>query len=272
MEKKIVNFGLLGEKLSHSFSPLIHKFIFENLGIDLNYNLFEVTQDEIMNFKDEMKKYNILGVNITIPYKKSFIENLDYISENAKKIAAINLLYLRENKFYGDNTDYFGFKETLLKNNIEVGDKNFYIIGRGGASLAVKAVLTDLGAKNTCSLYRENKNSYIIFPKNISKDIEKNIIINTTPVGMYPNIHDNIIPENFLKNFTLAIDLIYNPLETVFLNKAKAFGLKTINGLTMLIEQAIKTDEILLDIKINEKIRKNLYIFIENFIKNGDNL
>ncbi len=268
----MLNFGLLGEKLSHSLSPLIHKFIFKNLNVEAEYKLFEVSQNEIKNFKKRMMEENISAVNITVPYKKIFIQDLDFISKSAKQIGAINLLYLKENKFYGDNTDYYGFEKTLLANKIEsnIENKNIYIIGRGGASLAIKAVLKNLGATKVFSLYRENKNSLIIFPKNISEDIERNIIINATPVGIYPNINENIVPEDFLKNFKIAIDLIYNPAETLFLKQAKKMGIQAINGLTMLVEQAIKTDEILLNIKIDEKLRKDLYIFINDFlIKNS---
>ncbi len=261
------NLGLLGEKLSHSFSPIIHEFIFKNLNIKAHYDLFEVNENEILNFKKKMITNNIKGVNITIPYKKTFIDYLNSISPSAKKIGAINLLYIKNNKFYGDNTDYYGFKKTILNNNINVNNKNIYIIGRGGASLAVKAVLKDLRATNIISLYRKDKNSPIVFPNNISTKKETNIIINTTPVGMYPNINENIVPKDFLKNFSVAIDLIYNPLETVFLKEAKTLNLKTINGLTMLIEQAIKTDEILLDIKIDENFKKKLYEYLKKYFK-----
>ena len=99
-------FGLLGKKLSHSLSPLLHSAFFEEMGIEAEYKLYEVAEDEIDNFKNYMFENSIEGVNITVPYKKAFLDKLDFISDEAKEIGAINLLYIKENKFYGDNTDY----------------------------------------------------------------------------------------------------------------------------------------------------------------------
>ena len=170
-------------------------------------------------------------------------------------------MYVKDGKFYGDNTDYYGFYRTIVDNNIDVKDKKIYILGRGGASLSVRAVLEDLGAENITSLYRENKESTMNFPENFSGDI----IINTTPVGMYPNIEESIVPKELLKNFKIAIDLIYNPIETKFLKFAQENGLKTINGMKMLVEQAIRTDEILLNITFSDEMREKY----ENFYLRG---
>ena len=148
-------FGLLGKKLSHSFSPNIHKKIFEILDVEASYDLFEVAEENILDFQRSMLENNIVGVNMTIPYKKIFMDKLNLISEIAKKIGSINLMYVKDGKFYGDNTDYYGFYRTIVDNNIDVKDKKIYILGRGGASLSVRAVLEDLGAENITSLYRE---------------------------------------------------------------------------------------------------------------------
>jgi len=230
-------FGLLGKKLSHSLSPLLHKVFFEEFGVEAEYKLYEVTETEIDKFKSYMLENSIEGVNITVPYKKVFLDKLDFISDEAKAIGAINLLYIKDNKFYGDNTDYYGFKETLISNQIKSSEKRIAIIGRGGASASV--------------------------------------IINTTPVGMYPNIEDNIVDEQILKKFKVAIDLIYNPLETKFLKIARENGLKSINGMEMLIEQALKTDEILYDIvlsnQLREKIIKKIIKRVKEFYEDHDN-
>lgn len=258
--------GLLGEKLSHSLSPLIHNYIYSKLDMKLNYELFEVKNTDIHKFKTYMQENHINAVNITIPYKKIFIDSLDFISENAKKIGSINLLYLKNGKFYGENTDYYGFKYTLEKHNITVKNKKIFILGKGGASLSVQAVLKDLGATDINILARKDKESSIIFNENISGDI----VINTTPVGMFPNIENNIVPKNIISNFKVAIDLIYNPLETEFLKQASKLGLKSINGLDMLIEQAIKTDEILFNISFDNKLRTELQDLLKNhFLENG---
>lgn len=255
--------GLLGEKLSHSFSPIIHNYIYKELSINLSYELFEVNQDNILNFKNYMLANDIFAVNITIPYKKVFLDNVDCLSESVKKINSMNLLYIKDGRFYADNTDYEGFNYTLIKNNIDVKGKIVYIMGNGGAALTVRKVLEDLGAKKIVNIFRENKKSPIIFDTENMGDI----LINTTPLGMYPNTHQKFVPDNFLANFKIAIDLIYNPIETELLKSAKELGLKTINGVSMLIEQAIRTDEIIFSKNFNEKtkekLRKNLEIELE---------
>lgn len=264
-------FGLLGKKLSHSLSPLLHSIFFEEMGIEAEYKLYEVAEHEIDNFKNYMFENSIEGVNITVPYKKAFLDKLDFISDEAKEIGAINLLYIKENKFYGDNTDYYGFKQTLLTNQIEPSGKKIAIIGRGGASASVYKVLKDMGAEDIAFYFRKDKLSKIEFPEDMTGDI----IINTTPVGMYPNIEDNIVDEQILKKFNIAIDLIYNPLETKFLEIARKNALKTVNGMEMLIGQALKTDEILYDIvlsnQLREKIIKKIIKRVKEFYENNGN-
>lgn len=264
-------FGLLGKKLSHSLSPLLHSIFFEEMGIEAEYKLYEVAEHEIDNFKNYMFENSIEGVNITVPYKKAFLDKLDFISDEAKEIGAINLLYIKDNKFYGDNTDYYGFKQTLLTNQIEPSGKKIAIIGRGGASASVYKVLKDMGAEDIAFYFRKDKLSKIEFPEDMTGDI----IINTTPVGMYPNIEDNIVDEQILKKFNIAIDLIYNPLETKFLEIARKNGLKTVNGMEMLIGQALKTDEILYDLvlsnQLREKIIKKIIKRVKEFYENNGN-
>ena len=132
-------------------------------------------------------------------------------------------------------------------------------------------VLKDMGAEDITFYFRKDKLSKIEFPENMKGDI----IINTTPVGMYPNIHNNLVNEEILKNFKIAIDLIYNPFETKFLKIARENGLKTINGMDMLIEQALKTDEILygilLSTQLRKKIRKKMKKKVEEFYENNGN-
>ena len=264
-------FGLLGKKLSHSLSPLLHNTFFEDMGLKDEYKLYEVDETKIDNFKDYMLENSIEGVNITVPYKKYFLDKLDYISDEAKGIGAINLLYIKDNKFYGDNTDYYGFKYTLTKNDIDIKNKKIAIIGKGGASAGVYKVLRDMGAEDITFYFRKDKLSEIEFPENLRGDI----IVNTTPVGMYPNIRDNLVSKKILKNFKIAIDLIYNPIETKFLSEARKSGLKTINGMDMLIEQALKTDEILygilLSTQLRKKIRKKIKKKVEEFYENNGN-
>jgi len=235
------------------------------------HNLMDISKEVQSEWENCMLENSIEGVNITVPYKKVFLDKLDFISDEAKAIGAINLLYTKDNKFYGDNTDYYGFKQTLISNQIKPSEKRIAIIGRGGASASVYKVLKDMGAEDITFYFRKDKLSEIEFPENIEGDI----IINTTPVGMYPNIEDNIVDEQILKKFKIAIDLIYNPLETKFLKIARENGLKTVNGMEMLIGQALKTDEILYDIvlsnQLREKIIKKIVKRVKEFYENNGN-
>ncbi len=253
--------GLLGEKLSHSYSKIIHEIIFSHENINSEYKLYECPKENVESFQEYMKKNDIKGVNITMPYKLFFMDKLDEISEQAKQLGSINLMYFHEDKIYGDNTDYYGFLQTLIKNNIDVTNKSVSIIGNGGAAKAVKGVLKNLNAKEIHSYFRKDKKSKIEFI--VKGDAPKgDILINTTPIGMYPDVNSCPIDKKFIKNFNVVIDLIYNPLETELLKEAKLNSIKAVNGIEMLIYQAMKTDEIL----FNKKFGDELFECIKNHL------
>jgi shikimate dehydrogenase len=140
-------YALIGEKLSHSHSPLLHSEIFKDLNIDATYELLEVKEDELSKVIDNLKKGIYSGYNVTIPYKKVIMKYLDVITDEAKAIGAVNTISYKDGKVIGYNTDYYGFKETVINNNIDVLNKDCYILGTGGASLAVEHVILDLGGK-----------------------------------------------------------------------------------------------------------------------------
>jgi len=240
-------YGLLGEKLSHSKSPEIHNDIFKYLKIEASYDLIETGKENLMKY---IKKYD--GLNVTIPYKTEIIKYLKKVDEVAKNINAVNTIY----KEIGYNTDYYGFKKMLEINSIDVQNKIVYILGTGGASKAVFKYLKDNNAKSISFVSRTIKEENIISYEVLNK-VSGDIIINTTPVGMYPNIDKSPVESAVLKNFKVAIDLIYNPFETEFISISKKLNLKTTNGLYMLIGQAIKAEEIWQECKIdNEEIEK----------------
>lgn len=230
----MLKYALLGEKLGHSLSPEIHTEIFKALDINASYTLVETTPSGI---KEELIKYD--GLNVTIPYKTEVMKHLDALSDEAEKIGAVNTIY--ENKGY--NTDYFGFGKMLEINEIPVKEQVVYILGTGGASKAVNQYLKDHEATEIIFVSRSKMGEHII---NYDALIEKSgdLIINTTPVGMYPKIDESPVTKEVMKNFKYAIDLIYNPFETKFLRLAKAEDLITTNGLYMLVGQAVKTEEI----------------------------
>lgn len=261
-------FGLIGEKLGHSLSPEIHESLFEKVNIDGKYNLFSIKRENIKNAVESLKTLGIKGANVTIPYKEEIISQLDYISDEAKKIGAINTIFIKGNKSYGYNTDYYGFKEMLLKDNVEIEGKVFYVLGSGGASKAIVYCLLDAKASKVVLVSRDKQLAKEKFNNNdidfINYDELENIekayaVINTTPWGMYPSVETTAIDKSIFENFEVACDIVYNPEETRFLREAKEKGLKTVTGLYMLVAQAMKAEEIWNNFKVDNKIEIDIY-------------
>ena len=266
-------YGLLGEKLSHSLSPEIHSEILKAIDKSGAYKLFEVEKDNLNNFTKAIKLLKVKGCNVTIPYKKDIIKYVDVLSEEAKKIGAINTIYLKENKLYGYNTDYFGFGYMLQVSHIEVNNKIIVILGNGGASRAVLHYLLDNGA-NKIYIVSRNPNSEEFKYNNVKvisyedlKELKGDILINSTPVGMYPNTENSPVSKKVIDNFNSLVDLIYNPMETKFLSLGRELNKKTVGGLYMLVGQAVKAQEIWQETSISEEILRNVYNIVkENFI------
>lgn len=252
-------YGLIGEKLSHSVSPEIHYEILKKSNIQGNYSLYEIPKEEIHKVVDSFKLLGYKGVNVTIPYKLDIMEYLDEVSDEAKQIGAVNTLYFKDGKALGYNTDYYGFGMMLEANDIDVKGKKVLLLGNGGATKSVIKYLEDNDALNIYIASRSgsdkvNENSQDKI-KLISYDEIKNIsdgylVVNGTPVGMYPKVGVSPINEEDVKIFKVAVDLIYNPLETEILKLARENGLKSVNGLYMLVGQAVKAQEIWNNIKL----------------------
>lgn len=270
------SFGLLGEKLGHSLSPEIHRIIFEKLNINGTYNLFEINKENFHKAVDSVKTLSIKGVNVTIPYKEDVIKQLDFVSSEAKRIGAINTIKIVENKAFGYNTDYYGFGYMISKGNITIKNNDFYVLGSGGAAKAVVSYLEDKEAKsiNLVSRNKESaKESFKNFNINVIgyddlKDKKGYCIINTTPVGMYPKVDFSPVDKEIIANFSFAMDIVYNPLETKFLKMAKELGLKYVDGLYMLVGQGVKAEEIWNDIKINDEILDIIYEALKDILVN----
>jgi shikimate dehydrogenase len=259
MEKK---FGLIGENLKHTYSPFIHDRILDKLNIKGQYGVYEVKRTNLKYVVSGLKALGFSGVNVTIPYKVDIIDYLDLLNEEAAKIGAVNVIKISEdNSAIGYNTDYYGFGMMLRKYNIEIKDKNILILGTGGASRAVVQYLKDNFAGNITIVSRNIETARLKYEgydvieyQDISEVSDCSIIINTTPVGMYPDVNESAIEMKFLKNFKYAIDLVYNPTKTLFLKEAEKEGLITLNGLYMLVAQAVKSQEIWNEINIKENI------------------
>ena len=261
-----VNFyGLIGEKLSHSISPKIHNMIFETLNVNDSYRLFEIPKENIGNLREALKTLTIRGVNVTIPYKEKVIEYLDEISKEAKNIGAVNTIFNKSGKLIGYNTDYYGFKYMLEDKNINVKGKKVTVLGTGGASKAVLTYLLDshvseilLVSRKKKDLYKNEEKIKVIEYKDL-KGVLGDIIINTTPVGMYPKMQDSPVTLEIIKNYDVLVDLIYNPLETEFIKLGKENNKITCSGLMMLVGQAVKAEEIWQHKAIDKKVIIDIY-------------
>ncbi len=228
--------GLIGRNISYSFSKKYFEEKFKNLGIsNFSYSIFDL--QNIEEVQKLFKVENLIGFNVTIPYKEQIIPYLDELSVEAEKIGAVNCVLIKNEKKIGFNTDAYGFEKTLLLHKTET-QKTALILGDGGAAKAVKYVLE----KNNIFFISISRQSEINF-ENITNAIVKNhlIIIQCTPVGTFPNI-ENCLPFPFeaITSQHLIIDLIYNPSTTQFMRNAEKNGAKTVNGLLMLEQQAEK--------------------------------
>lgn len=230
-------YGLIGYPLSHSFSKKYFSEKFDKLSINAQYELFPIENIEL--FKEIITlNPNLKGFNVTIPYKEQIGQYLTDISIDAKEVGSINTIKIVENRLIGFNTDYIGFQKTLLP-LLNSNVKKAAILGTGGSSKAVIYVLKKLGIEYTSVSRIPSKGNEINYEdiNNIISSFQ--LIINTTPIGMFPNIND-VLPLNFkdITPSTIAYDLIYNPDETMFLQNCKKSGCITKNGLEMLIIQA----------------------------------
>ena len=249
-------FGLLGKKLGHSFSVPIH-----NMLADYEYKLYEKSPDEI---KDFLTNPQLDGMNVTIPYKKDVIPYCVSLSDAAKKIGSVNTLVLKEDGWHGHNTDYFGFVYMLKSADISPEGKKVLILGDGGASLTVQCALEDMGAREIVVMSRHTENTYDTLDHHYDSDI----IINTTPVGMYPNCSDSLVCLENFKNCRGVADLIYNPSRTKLVSDAIRLGIPCTNGLSMLVAQAKYACEIFRDEKIADERIDEIVIKIESQLKN----
>lgn len=266
-------YGVLGEKLPHSISPEIHDEIFSILNIDGAYKIFEVEKKDISKLCDSLRILKIKGTNVTIPYKQEVMKYLDSISEEAEKIGAVNTIYLKDGKLYGYNSDYFGFGTIIKKYDVELEGKITMVLGTGGASKAVVTYLLDKGVKKIYLVSRNHKNESDYKDDRVEyrtyeeiEEIKGDVIINTTPVGMYPKTGVSPVGENIIKNFDTLIDIIYNPRVTEFLAIGENLNKKVCGGLEMLVGQAIKSEEVWQEMDIDDEVFDKVFSKInENF-------
>lgn len=232
-------FGLLGKSLNHSFSQGYFTKKFEDEGIDAVYQNFELTQiDEV---KAVLLTENLRGLNVTVPYKVEVISLLDDLTEEASKIGAVNTIVFENERVIGANTDAFGFQQ-MIKPFLLNTHERALILGNGGASKAVAYVLKSIGLDVIFAARNPLEGQFHLSEVNDMMVKHCGIVVNTTPVGTWPNVDDYIsIPFHALTDAHLVVDLIYNPEQTEFLKHASESGATTLNGLTMLYQQAEKS-------------------------------
>ena len=236
-------FGLIGKSLSHSFSKSFFENYFSLNKIEASFDNYEFQNSE--DLKAFLSRKDVLGCSVTIPYKEQIIPFLDDLTEEAKEVGAVNCIKLENNRWVGYNTDVFGFKQSI-KPFLTNKHEKALVIGTGGAAKAVAYVLKEIGIEVlNISRIPQKRNEFGF--EDINEYMLKacKLIINTSPVGMFPNDHETIpFPFSFLTSEHLVVDLIYNPEETLFLKEAKANGAMILNGASMLKEQALKSWDI----------------------------
>ncbi len=231
----MTEYGLIGEKLGHSFSKIIHNQI-----ADYKYDLIELTSEGL---KDFMTQKKFKAVNVTIPYKQEVIAYLDEMTESAKSIGAVNCVRNENGKLIGHNTDFDGLMSLIEYLGVEVKDKWVLILGTGGTSDTANAVCETLGANRIIKVGRSGKDGSITYEEAIEGCRGAQIIINTTPVGMYPDNFSQAIDLEHFPNLEGVIDVVYNPLRTNLVSQAISAGIKAQGGLYMLVAQAVRASE-----------------------------
>lgn len=254
--------GLLGRKLGHSYSPAIHGML-----SDYSYELFEREPEQLEDF---LLHGDWNGINVTIPYKKTVLPYCRELSPLAKEIGSVNTIVRRpDGSLFGDNTDAYGFESLVKKSGIDVRGKKALVLGSGGASVTVVAVLKRLGAGSVTVISRSGEDNY----DNIRKHADAKIIVNTTPVGMFPNNGQSAVDLGTFPACEGVLDVVYNPARTAMLLQAEQRGIPHAGGLYMLVAQAKRSSEIFTGSSIPdseiERIEKVLSAQMQNIILIG---
>ena len=256
-----MKYGCIGEHLSHSFSKEIH-----NLLADYPYEIAEVSRERLDAF---MTERDFIGINVTIPYKELVIPHLYSIDEAARAIGAVNTIVKRDGLLYGYNTDFYGMSALITHAGISIKGKSVAILGTGGTAKTARSVANALGASEVTVVSRKKTEEYSDYDELYKKASKIEIIINTTPVGMYPEPYASPIKLERFTSLTGVVDAIYNPLRTELVLEAKKRGIAAEGGLYMLVAQAVRASEIFLDIKYPECTTEAIY---QKVLKSKENI
>ena len=253
-----MKYGLLGKKLAHSYSKIIHESF-----APYEYELLELTEAELDSF---MKKKEFSAVNVTIPYKETVMKYLAAIDAAAKEIGSVNTVVNKNGALCGYNTDFYGLRALLINNGFELKDKKVLVLGSGGTSKTATAVGRSLGAKEVCVVSRNGELNY---QNVLSLHGDAQYIINTTPCGMFPDNKSSAISLDGFGALEGVCDVIYNPLRTPLLLEAKEKKLKYCGGLYMLVMQAVKASELFLGTEYPESTGSSVY---EKLLREKENI
>ena len=256
-----MQYGLIGEKLSHSFSKEIHEQL-----APYTYELCEIARDELRGF---LKKRDFKAINVTMPYKKEVIPFLDDISPEAQELQSVNVIVNRNGKLCGYNTDYLGMRDLVMRSGADTVGKKVLILGTGGTARTSALVMKNLGAQEIHLVSREKKNGAITYDEALALHTDAHFIINATPVGMYPNLYNSPINLENFNNLIAVIDAVYNPINTKLVLYAEKMGIHSEGGLYMLVSQAVHAVKIFLDKDIDNKKIDEIY---NNILKSKENI
>lgn len=268
---------VIGHPIEHSMSPIMHNAAIKELSLDYIYLAFDVPPQDLEKAVLGFKKHDMKGINITIPHKETIIQYLDQIDPLAEKIGAVNTVKNVNGNLIGKNTDAFGAKKALIDAGFNLKGKKILILGAGGAARAISFALSEeidelficnRTEKRAIKLAKDlrDKMKTSATGKDMSKETLKNLIvnvdllINTTPIGMYPNVNKSPISKELLTHHLFAYDVIYNPLQTQFIKDASEIGCKTLNGIDMFINQGALAFEWWTDKKPNKNTMKEKII------------
>ncbi len=256
--------GIIGNPVEHSLSPAMHNAAFSDLGLNYVYLAFRV--DDVGDVIKGMKSLNIIGLNVTIPHKIGVMKYLDEIDETAEKIGAVNTIFNDAGNLKGFNTDWKGAIRSV-KEQTSIRDKRAVILGAGGAARAIvfgiKREQGELTILNRTVEKAEKLSKEIgcnFGPLDELKNIQGDILINTTSVGMYPNESNSLVEKDVLRNFDVVFDIVYNPMRTKLLKDAESVGCKTISGVDMVVLQGVEAFELWTGKKPNVKLMKKVVI------------
>lgn len=244
-------YGCIGETLKHSFSKEIH-----NALADYDYRIIEIPKDKLLAFATERE---FRAINVTIPYKELIMPYMDKIDSHAEAIGAVNTVVNREGKLFGYNTDFYGMSALIKRLEISLSGRKVIILGTGGTSKTARAVAKAMGARETVRVSREAREDAVDYDALYKYHTDAEVIINTTPVGMYPKIFDSPVRLECFPSLIGAVDAVYNPLRTPFVLSAKERGISAEGGLYMLVAQGVRASEIFLDTEYPEGTLDSVY-------------